>query len=124
VVHGEDRQQSSGRWDADLTRRRPTWCGDVGQPLQELVERCLTVVDGGLFLVGEWDVGEHPLQVVPGLQELALAAGLGGVEIATGACHSVGALLEEGVGAVAVAEVIVLPRFSGCCGTGDVRGVV
>jgi hypothetical protein len=46
---------------------------------------------------------------VLGFQELAFAGGLGGGEVAPGAGHPVLALLEEGVGAVPVPEVVVLP---------------
>jgi hypothetical protein len=36
----------------------------VDEPLQQLLQRDLPVVDGGTFVVGERDVGEHALQVV------------------------------------------------------------
>lgn len=61
------------------------------------------------FVVGERDGCEHALEVVLGFQQLGLAGVLGDVEVASCARHPVRALLEEGVGAVAVAEVVVLP---------------
>jgi hypothetical protein len=73
----------------------------------------VSVVDGGAFVVGERDGGAHALQVVLGLEQLGFSGVFRGVEIAAGASHSVRALLEEAVGAPAVAEVVVLPGFSG-----------
>jgi hypothetical protein len=81
-----------------------------------VVECGLTVLDGGLFVVGERDADEHALEVRFRLQELAFAGFLGSVEVAAGAGHAVWALLEEGVAAEAVAEIVVLPGFSGCGG--------
>jgi hypothetical protein len=53
--NGCDREERCCGWDADLARRLPGWCGDVGQSLEELVESGLPVVDRGAFVVGEWD---------------------------------------------------------------------
>lgn len=104
-------------------RARGTWCQrgrDVGEPAEEGVQRCLAVVNGGPFLVGERDRGEHALEVVLGFQELGLAGVLGGVEVAFRAGHAVRALFEEGVGAQPVAEVVVLPRLAcRCAARGD-----
>ena len=73
----------------------------------------MSVVDGCAFVVGERDGGAHALQVVLGFEQLGLGGSFRRVEIATGARHSVRALFEEAVGAPAVAEVVVLPGFSG-----------
>jgi hypothetical protein len=43
---------------------------------------------------------------------------LGGVEVAAGAGHAVRALLEEAVGAPAVAQVVVLPWLAVSCSAG------
>jgi hypothetical protein len=85
---------------------------DVGESLEELVESCLAVIDGGALVVGEWDVDQHALQVVFGFEQLAFAGRFRGVEVAAGAGHAVWALFEEAVGAVAVPEVVMLPRLS------------
>jgi len=61
---------------------------------------------------GEWDGGEHPLQVVFGLEQLRFGGAFRGVEVAAGAGHPVLALLEEAVAAVGVPEVVVLPRLT------------
>jgi hypothetical protein len=73
----------------------------------------LTVLDGGLFIVGERDADEHVLEVRFRLQELAFAGLLGGVEVAPGADYPVRALLEERVAAETVAEIVVLPGLPG-----------
>ena len=54
--------------------------GDVGEPAEEGVQCGLAVVDGGAFVVGERDGGEHALEVVPGFEELGLARLFRGVE--------------------------------------------
>lgn len=72
----------------------------------------VSVVDGGAFLVGEQDAGEHALEVAAGLEQLGFGGVLRSVVIATGARHPVRALLEEAVGAPAAAEVVVLPRLA------------
>ncbi len=98
----------------------PICCGvarrvsDVGEPSQERVHGNVTVVDGCAFVLGERDVGEDPPQVALGFEQL----GLGGLEIATGAGHSVLVLLEEAVAAPAVAEVVVLPGLAVAGATG------
>ncbi|MGW0949137.1 hypothetical protein ACWD4O_42235 [Streptomyces sp. NPDC002623] len=92
--------------------------------IEELVEGGLPVVDDGAFIVGEWDIGRHLLQVAFRLRQLAFAGFLRGVEVAACAGHVVLALLEEGVGAPAVAEVVVLPGFAAGSGTGGDRVAV
>jgi len=72
------------------------------------------------LVVGEGDGGEHALQVVLGLQQQRLGGVFGRVEVALGAGHPVRALLEEGVAAVPVPEVVVLPWLPG--GRGPVLG--
>ena len=63
---------------------------------------------------------EHALEVAAGLEQLGFGGVFRGIEIATGASHPVRALLEEAVGAPAVAEVVVLPGFAGGgCAGGD-----
>jgi hypothetical protein len=76
----------------------------------------LAVIDSGAFVVGKRDGDE--LQVVLGLPEQGLGGVFGGGEVALCAGHSVRALLEEGVAAEPVAQVVVLPRFSGHCSAG------
>ncbi|MEI5098421.1 hypothetical protein RB200_06780 [Streptomyces sp. PmtG] len=66
VVH------ESGWRVSDLTRGRTGRDGDTGEPFQELVESGLSVVDGGLFVVGQRDAGEHSAEGFPSLP----AAGL------------------------------------------------
>ncbi len=82
----------------------------------------MPVVDRGALVVGEWDGGEHSLQVVLGFQQLCLGGALGGVKIAAGAGHPVLALLEEAVAAPAVPEVVVLPGLA-VAGRGGGDGV-
>jgi hypothetical protein len=79
----------------------------------------VSVLDGGAFVVGERDAGEHALQVAAGLEQLGFGGVFRGVEIATGASHPVRALFEKAVGAPAVAEVVMLPGFSGGGAGGD-----
>lgn len=47
-----------------------------------------------------------------------IESGLPIVHVAAGACHAVPALFEEGVGAVPMSQVVVLPGLAGGCGTG------
>ncbi|MER5201108.1 hypothetical protein ACWD3J_46865 [Streptomyces sp. NPDC002755] len=54
----DDRQQRRGGRVSDLLRRRSGGSGDVGESFQHLVEGDLAVVDGGAFVVGEWDAAE------------------------------------------------------------------
>jgi hypothetical protein len=117
-----DRQHGHGRRRAELTRGGSSGSGYVGEPIEQCGDGGVSVVDGGAFVVGERDAGEHALQVVAGLEQLGFGGVFGGVEIATGASYSVRALFEEAVGAPAVAEVVVLPGFSGsgCAGCGGV----
>lgn len=70
--------------------------GDVAEAAEELVDGSLAVFGGGAFVVGEWDVDQHPLQVVPGLDELAGAGCVRSMEVAAGADHPMWALFEEG----------------------------
>ena len=78
----------------------------------------MSVVDGGAFVVGERDGGEHALQVAAGLEQLGFAGFLRSVEIATGAGHPVLTLLEEAVAAPAVTQIVVLPWLAGGGGAG------
>lgn len=87
LFHRHDRQQVRGGQDADLAWRGPSRCRDIDESLQELVEGCLAVIDRGLLLIGERDVGQHRLQIVPGLQQLSLGGCFRGVEVAAGASH-------------------------------------
>jgi hypothetical protein len=108
-----DGQHGRGRTGSDLVGRRPCRGRDVGEPIEESIEGGVAVVDGVAFLVRQRNGGAHALQVVLGFEQLSPGRALGDVEIAAGASHSVRALLEEAVGAPAVAEVVVLPGFSG-----------
>src|SRR6478736_3025985 len=112
LVDRDDRQQGGGRRDTDLAGGFAIRCRDVDQSFQEPVEGRLPVVDRRLLVVGEWDTGQHALEVFLGLQQLCLAGVFGGIEIATGTSHSVRALLKEAVSAVSVTEVVVLPRLA------------
>ncbi|MFC8709484.1 hypothetical protein ACFUCQ_06025 [Streptomyces sp. NPDC057197] len=84
------------------------------------------VIVGQAFVVGQPDGDEHALEIAFGLKGLTLGGALRGGEVALGARHAVLALLEEGAGAgaAAVAEVVVLPRLSGCGGAGNDRVAV
>ena len=111
LVDRDDRQQGGGRWDTDLAGVAPSGVGTSISRSKRRSRAACPVVDCRLFVVGERDVGQHALEVFLGLQQLRLAGVFRGVEIATGTGHSVWTLLEETVGAVAVAEVVVLPRL-------------
>ena len=77
-----------------------------------------------MFVLGERDRNGHLLQVASGFEELGSRESFGGVEVAAGAGHAVLALFEEGVGAVAVSEVVVLPGLAGRGGAGGDRVAV
>jgi hypothetical protein len=111
-------QRWLGRTAGELAGRGPVGRRGVGEPVEQLVECFLAVVDGSLLVVGERDCDEHPLQVGLGLEQLCPRGVLRDVEVALGAGHAVLALLEEGVGAQPVAEVVVLP----CLACGGVPG--
>ena len=114
----DDREDGGAGRKVELPGRRPGRRGNVGEPVQQPVEGGAAVVDGGLLVPGERDHRPHLLQVLLSFEELGLAGVLRGVEVAPGAGHAVRALLEEGVGAVAVAEVVVLPGLAGRRGAG------
>jgi hypothetical protein len=78
----------------------------------------LVVLDGGSFVVGQWDRREHPGQAAVRLQRLGFGGFFGFVEVAAGAGHPVRTLFEEGVGAPAVAQVVVLPGLAAGGGAG------
>lgn len=65
---GEDREQGGRGRRSDLSWGGTGRCGNVDEPLEQLVEGGLAVVDGGAFVVGERDAGQHALKVVFGLE--------------------------------------------------------
>ncbi|MFB7337501.1 hypothetical protein ACFC00_38715 [Streptomyces adustus] len=69
----------------------------MGEPLQELVQGGLSVVDCEAFVISQRDVGQHLLEVLLCLQKMTLAGLLGHVEVTAGTGHAVWALLEERV---------------------------
>ena len=87
--------------------------GDLGELVHERVQSGLTVFDRGPLVIGERDGHEHALEVLLGLEQLELGGVLRDIEVAASARHPMRALLEEGVAAEAVTEVIVLPRLTG-----------
>ena len=80
--------------------------------LGETVDGVQVAVDGGAFLVGERDLLEEPQDVVLGVDKLCERGFPGAIEVAPCAGHSVRALVEELVGAQAMAEVVVAPGLS------------
>ncbi|MET9142258.1 hypothetical protein [Streptomyces sp. NPDC004042] len=120
-----DARKQRGVWGySDLAGRRAGRSGDIGQAREELVQGGPAVIVGQAFVVGQRDGDEHALEIAFGLKDLTLGGALRGGEVALGARHAVLALLEEGAGAVAVAEVVVLPRLTGCGGAGNDRVAV
>jgi hypothetical protein len=100
-----------GRWrcclgDLEWCRTGGGW--DVGEPVDQLADCVVVGFDRGAFVVGERDLNEHPLQPALRFEQLRSAGGFRDVEVAACARHPVRALLEEAVGAVAVAEVVEL----------------
>ncbi|MCF2435931.1 hypothetical protein LV779_21960 [Streptomyces thinghirensis] len=85
------------------------------------MKRLLPVAFEGLaFVVGEVELFEHLIDAVSHSQELSSAGLLGDVERAARAGQSVGALGQEVVAAVALAQVVVLPGlFSAGGGSGE-----
>jgi len=71
------------------------------------------LVHGPQFVIVERDILAQPQQVRLAFQQQRLAGPLRQVVVAARAGHPVRALVEEVVGAVAVPEVVVLPRFVG-----------
>ena len=97
LVNWGDGQHRWGGPGSDLVWCRSCRGRDVLESVEEGVEGGVPVVDSGAFLVGEWDLGAHALQVVLGFEQLGLGGVFRGVEIATGAGYPVRALLEEAV---------------------------
>ena len=122
LVNWGDGQHRWGGPGSDLVWCRSCRGRDVRESVEEGVEGGVPVVHSGAFLVGEWDLGAHALQVVLGFEQLGLGGPFRRVKIATGAGHPVRALLEEAVYAPAVAEVVVLPGFA-CGGRSGGDGV-
>jgi hypothetical protein len=96
-------------------------CRSGEQSVEEAVGRALAVGAGCLLVFGGWDRDRHLLQVPLDLEELGSGGVLGGVEVTACAGHAVLALFEEGTGAVAVSEVVVLPGLAGRGGAGGDR---
>jgi hypothetical protein len=68
----------------------------IGEPVEQVVEGGLAVVDRGAFVVGEGNGGEHALELVLGFQQLALGRLLRQLEVAAGAGHAATAALQLG----------------------------
>lgn len=86
-------------------------CGDRGQPVGELEQDVAVAFECSAFVIGEFKAFEHLLDTVFHREQLSRTGLLGQVERASGAGEAVWALDEEVVGAVAVAELVVLPRL-------------
>ena len=109
----DDWQQGCGSRRRELPGRGAGRGGDVGEPAEQGVEGGLPVVDGGALVVGEREDASMRCRLSLASSSWALPEPRG-VEVASCAGHPVWALLEEGVGAVAVAEVVVLPGLPVC----------
>ncbi len=105
-------------------RREPHGSCNVRQAVDQPLDGVLVAFDRGTLMLGERDLDEHSLQTVLRFEELRLAGSLGEIEVTPGAGHPVWALLEEGVGAVAVPEVVILKRVAGAGGAGRDRVAV
>ncbi|MET7396275.1 hypothetical protein ABZS66_22610 [Dactylosporangium sp. NPDC005572] len=79
--------------------------------MRECGHGCAVALEGDALFVGEVELLKHSIDPVFDGQELAGVGLFGQVEAALGAGESVSALGEEVVAAVAVAEVVVLPRL-------------
>lgn len=94
------------------------WCGtggrgDIRQLVQELLKRADAVVNRCQLGLIERDLLAHSQEVRFPLQQLSTARVLRGIEPALGARHPMRALVKEVVGAVAVAQIVELPRLFG-----------
>ena len=69
------------------------------------------VLYGPQFVFIQGNLLPQPEQVRLGLDTLCLAGLLGYVEVTAGASHPMRALVEEVVGAIAVTEIVELPRL-------------
>src|SRR5690606_22496449 len=98
---------------AELGGRLPGRRGPVGEPLRELLDGDDVAVYDGLLLVSERELLLQAQDVALGRDELDEVRLAGPVEVTAGAGHAVRTLVEEFVGAQAVAEVIEPPRLPG-----------
>ncbi|MFJ8027966.1 hypothetical protein [Streptomyces sp. NPDC096311] len=113
-------QSDEGAFGAQFLRRRTGRSGCVGETLCEGHEGFEVAFEGFAFVVGEVELFEHLVDAVSHGQELSAGGLLGEVERAACAGQPVGALGEEVVAAVALAQVVVLPGlFAACGGSGE-----
>src|SRR3954451_12140999 len=86
---GRTRRKFAGRWAC--------WGRRVRQAFQQPAHGLLILLDGCALAIGERDQCQPAVHVRLGFEQLRPAAWLGNVEVAAGAGHPVGALLEERV---------------------------
>ena len=87
----------------------------------ETIDGVEVTVDSGAFILSEWDLLDEAQDVVLGVEKLCERGFAGAIEVASCAGHAMRALLEELVGAQAMAEVVVAPRLA--VGDGLLQGV-
>ena len=112
-------KRDEGCAGAEFGRRGAGRGGDACESFGESGESLVVALEGGAFVVGEVDGFEHPVDAVLDGQHLAGAALFREVERTAGAGQPVGAFGEEVVGAVALAEVVVLPGLTVRGGAGQ-----
>src|SRR6185503_6584182 len=97
------RREFTGRWSCR--------CRDICQAIKQPVESQAVLFYSCTFAIGERYQRQPPINIYLGFKHLRLAAWFRNVEIAAGASQSVRALLKERVTAVAMTDIVVLPRF-------------
>ena len=85
---------------------------DICQAIKQPVESQAVLFYSCTFAIGERYQRQPPINIHLGLKHLRLAAWFRNVEIAAGASQSVRTLLKERVTAVAMTDIVVLPRFT------------
>ncbi|MER5826166.1 hypothetical protein ABT086_28870 [Streptomyces mirabilis] len=112
------RNEAAGR--SELSGGWAGGCGGVGEAFGKGCDCFAVAFESIAFVVGEIELFEHLVDAVLHGQKLAAGGLFGDVERAACAGQPVGALGEEVVAAVALAQVVVLPGlFSAGGGAGE-----
>ena len=124
LVNWGDGQHRWGGPGSDLARGGPGRGGNVGESAEEGVEGGVSSSTAARSSSVSGMEASMRCRLSLASSSWALARALRGVEVAAGAGHPVRALLEEAVGAVAVAQVVVLPGLARGRGAGGDRVAV
>ena len=94
-----------------LKRRWTTRCRNINKAAQQRFQCRDAIIECSQLSIAERNILTHAQQIALAVKESRGCRAFWQVETAFRTCHSVWTLIEEVVRAVAVAEVVELPRF-------------